>query len=118
MLGGDVQLEGRGDYLFVTHGRSAHSVEELEEVIEAIESGLTGEGTRRLLFDSRGADRTSDEVQERLWTWLESAGLERVATLVTSDMLSISLKMTGLARGVKLRAFDDEREADQWLREA
>jgi len=103
--------------VFVSHGRSAHSIEELEQVIRALESGLASEGARRLMFDSRGADRTSDEVQERLWAWLESAGLDRVATLVSSDMLSISLKMTGLARGVKLRAFDDEAQADRWLRE-
>ena len=102
-------------FVHVSHSRSARDMSEVEEVIEKIDAALDQCSQRRLVFDSRRSDRTPDEIQVRLWNWLVASRPERVATVVTSDMLAVSLKMTGLSKGVKLRAFDDEDTAARWV---
>lgn len=71
---------------------------------------------RRLLFDSRDSDQTPAAVQSAIWDWLQTCTkLDRVATLVVSEALSISARMQGVAKSVSIRAFDTEREARGWL---
>ncbi len=115
-LQGDVKVELASDHVRVWHGRSARDVDEVEAVIACIDAALADAGTRCLLMDSRDSDRTPAEVQARLWTWLEQSGLERVATLIQNELLGVRVRMQGLTKGVKLRAFTSEAEALAWLR--
>ena len=116
VLDGDVTIEHRGDYLHVYHARSARDLAELDEVIKALEAALAETGVTLILFDSRDSDTTPDDVGARLWEWLHEGPVSRVATLIKSEMLQISVQLKGLAQNVRLRAFDDEQEALEWLR--
>lgn len=115
-LQGGVEIELAAGYVRVWHGRSARNVAEVEEVIACIDGALADARARRLLMDSRDSDRTPAEVQSRLWTWLEQAELQRVATLIRNEMLGVSVQMQGLSRRVKVRAFGSEAKAIEWLR--
>lgn len=116
-LSGDLEIRRHDGYLRVWHGRAAKTVDEVEVVIAAIEEEMATTGFRDLLFDSRDSDRTPEDVQARLWAWLQNAGLRRVATLIRSEMLGVSVQMQGLTRSVRLRAFASEQKATAWLRE-
>lgn len=115
-LDGELTISPRSGYVRVWHRRSARDLAELEPVLKAMEAALLENGTTCLLFDSREANYQEGEVQARMWSWLQGCDLvKRVATLVESPMLAISVNMTGMTKGVSIKAFADEREAEVWL---
>jgi len=116
-MDGDCELRVEAQFLRVWHGRSASSLDELLEVLDAIDATLASRSLTRVMFDSRDAEYTEGEVQSRMWAWLtEHLVLDRVATLVTSPRLAVSVGLTGMSRGVKIKAFHIESEAAAWLR--
>ena len=116
LLGGECELRVLPKYLRVWHGRSASNLEELMEVLDAIDQALETHGVSRVMFDSRDADYSEGEVQSRMWAWLTGHPvLDRVATLVQSPRLAVSVGLTGMSKGVKIKAFHIESEAATWL---
>jgi hypothetical protein len=116
LLDGDLEIRPHQGFLEVWHRRAAKDVAEMDFIIDAIESALDSHGVRRLMFDSRESEYTPSEVQQRIWEWLQAGkGFERVATLVEAELLAVSVRMTGMGKGVKIKAFADRAEARQWL---
>lgn len=103
------------DFVHVWHQRAAQNEAELREVISTLERALRRSRRRKILFDSRDSDVTPPDIQSLFWEWLEGAKLQKIATLVTSKNLAVSVRMTGVSRGVNLRAFDSESAATRWL---
>ncbi|MCH2110197.1 MAG: hypothetical protein MK135_12785 [Polyangiaceae bacterium] len=116
LLEGEMQLEARDGYLLVTHRRSARSLQELDHVLQAIDRLLRLKELDALLFDSRQSDYTPPDIQTALWAWLKKRRFRKVAVLVKSSNLAVSLRMTGLSEGVNMRAFDSELGAVKWLK--
>jgi hypothetical protein len=115
LLDGQASVESREGYVHVWHGRAARDVEEWEGLRVVVEGELPERGAR-LLFDSRDSDQTPSDVQAAIWNWLQTcSSLERVATLVQSSNLAVSVRMQGIAKGVRIRAFAEEDEAVGWL---
>ena len=105
----------KGGFVRVWHGRAANNLAELDEVMKGVDAALEESGSRAVLFDSRESGYTPQDVQDALWGWLERSELRRVATLVQSENLAVSVRMTGLVRKVPIRAFADENAARAWL---
>ncbi len=104
-------------YLRVWHRRPATDLAELHTVLSAIDEDLAREQLACVLFDSRESKYQAGEVQTEMWRWLtEHKMLRKVATVVESEMLAASVTMTGLSKGVKIKAFHDEATAATWLR--
>ena len=113
---GFFRIEISGGIVSCWHGRSAQSVAEVNQVLSSIDDALDESGISLLLFDSREADRTPEEVQGRIWSWLTNASnIRKVATVMKSEMLATSVRMTGIGKGVRIKAFHDEAEARTWL---
>lgn len=116
LLDGDVTVRWTGTYVRVWHRKNASNLEELEVVLTGIEDGLRANESGYLLFDSRDVEYTPGDVQQGIWDWLAShPTLVRVATLVESEALAVSVNMNGLGRRIPIRAFHDERSAAGWL---
>jgi hypothetical protein len=115
VLAGQVKIHTEPTHVFVWHGRAAKDLDELRLVLDAIDRALAESGRRRLLFDSRDSDYTPPDVQKALWAWLDEAPLDRIATLVRSENLAVSVRMTGISMGIRIRAFHDATEAVRWL---
>ena len=70
------------------------------------------------IADAGDDDMIPEDVQAAIWSWLQAHGqLKRVAALVQSSSLAVSLRMQGIAKGVRIRAFDNETEAEAWVLE-
>lgn len=115
LLGGQLTIEPRENYLFIWHGRAARDAQELKPVLRGMAQMLMHNHVQRILFDSRDSDYTPPEVQTLLWNWLENAQLEKVGTLVESKNLAVSLRMTGLSKKIVMRAFDRMSTAEAWM---
>jgi len=115
-LGGDVLLERAALYVRVWHGRSARDLDEVTEVLAAIDEAIAAWGATRILFDSRDSDEAPKEVADRIWTWLSNhTCVTRVATLVHSRERVRSIDMGSVGRGLRIRAFHSEGKAERWL---
>ncbi len=111
-----MRVETHADHLFVWHRRAAKDVAELELVLTAIDEALEGRDLRAVVFDSRESAYQGGEVQQRMWAWIEShPRLRKIATLVESERLATSVNMTGLSKGVKIKAFHQLSDARTWL---
>ena len=115
LLNGDAKVEQRDGYVRFWHGRPAANLEEWGVLRAAIDALLPEEGGC-LVIDSRDSDYTPQDVQAAIWAWLEGSSMKRVAALVQSESLAVSLRMRSIAKGVQLKAFADEGEAEAWLR--
>jgi hypothetical protein len=115
-LGEQLRIRPDGDVLCVWHGRSAKTVDEARGVLDAIDRALHMYALDLLLFDSRDADETPQEVQAVIWEWLQRAKLKRMATLIRSDMKAVSLRMAALGKRLKIGTFADRDAALAWLR--
>lgn len=116
LLDGDVEIRPFDGFLEVWHRRAASDVAEMDVIIDAIETALSDHDVRRVMFDSRESEYTPSDVQQRIWDWLQAGeGFERVATLVESELLAVSVRMTGMGKGVKIKAFAERTEAARWL---
>ena len=113
---GTLRIEVGGGVVKVWHGRSARNRAETNTVLGAIDRALEESEIGLLLFDSRDADRTPAEVQDRIWQWLSrSTHIRKVATLLHCKELAANARATAIGHGVLLRAFHDEDEARDWL---
>ena len=117
LLDGDMLIEHAPGFLRVWHRRAARDVPELEAVLAAIDTALESNSLTRLMFDSRESEYQGGEVQTRMWDWLQSHPvLTHVATLVKSELLATSVNMTGVSKGLRIKAFHDLNSAADWLR--
>lgn len=111
-----LRIETTGGVVSVWHARSARNLSEADAILEAIDAALKTTGIPYLLFDSRDADRTPPEIQERIWGWLtEHRSLRRVATVMHSKDLAQNVRETGVGRGIRIKTFADEDAARAWL---
>jgi hypothetical protein len=116
LLDGSMRIENHEGFVKVWHNRPAQDIPELETILSSIDASLVTADTSCVLFDSRESEYRAGEVQARMWDWLQNhAQLQRVATLVTSELLATSVNMTGVSRAVKIKAFATEDEAIAWL---
>lgn len=111
-----MRIEPRPGYVFVWHRRAANDVAELDGVLARIDEVLAETGSTALMFDSRESEYRGGDVQDRMWAWIQGhPTVKRIATLVESHRLATSVNMTGLSMRVKIKAFHDALEADDWL---
>jgi hypothetical protein len=88
-----------------------------ERLLREVDDALARTGFDRVLFDYRGVDGHAEEVREAMWTWAIDRGLRAVALLVDGEMTRVRTNMTAVSRKMRLRAFMDEDEAREWLRD-
>lgn len=116
LLDGDLTITPMGGYLRIWHRRPARTRDELHQILSTIDGELATRKMTRLVFDSRESKYEAGDVQTDMWAWLTShPTLTRVATLVESELLATSVNMTGLSKGVKIKAFHDEATAVGWV---
>jgi hypothetical protein len=116
LLDGDLTISPMDGYLRIWHRRPARTREELRLILSTIDGELGAHGLTRLVFDSRESKYEAGDVQQDMWAWLTGhRELTRVATLVQSELLATSVNMTGLSKGVKIKAFHDEPTAVAWV---
>jgi hypothetical protein len=116
LLDGDLTITPMGGYLRIWHRRPARTRDELHQILSTIDRELASRKMTRLVFDSRESKYEAGDVQTDMWAWLTGhRELTRVATLVESELLATSVNMTGLSKGVKIKAFHDETAAVTWV---
>ena len=116
LLDGGLKIYLRDGFVEVWHSKAAKTVEETDAIMGAIDEVLEKTGQSLLLFDSRESERTPPEVGKRIWAWLEgNPRLRRVATLLESENLAVSVRMSGIAHAVKIKAFHTRDDAVAFL---
>lgn len=105
LLDGNVTVTWTGAYVRVWHRQNASDLEELRLILTTIDGALQANATGYLLFDSRDVDYTPGDVQQGIWDWLAAHDkLVRIATLVESEALAVSVNMNGLGKRIPIRA--------------
>lgn len=89
---------------------------EARRMQSAIELTKTKHRSSGILFDNRKTGVPPDEVRRLMWAWVMSAGFERVALLLESEMAVIRANMDALSKRTALRAFSREEDAVAWLK--
>ena len=104
---------------FIRVALRSHMAEgaEADRLLRDVDSALARTGFDRVMFDYRGVDGHGDEIREAMWTWAMDRSLRAVALVVDGEMTRVRTNMTALSRKVRLRAFMNETEATQWMRE-
>lgn len=110
-------LERREGYVFVRQERSLESVEEAQAMLEALQTEMAVHETSWAVIDQRGIDAHSEDVREAMWTWAQERGdrITRIAILADSDLVRVRVNMTAVSRGLTMRAFGREDQAEAWL---
>lgn len=89
---------------------------EAHRMQSAIELSRTRHRPCGILFDNRKTGASPEAVRKQMWEWVMSAGFERVALLLKSEMAVIRANMDALSKRTSLRAFSEEDEAVAWLK--
>lgn len=110
-------LQPRADYLYV---RWAGQVEDLDTAnawLAEISNALRANALFRILWEARPARVHGPEVRERLWEWMGQAEIVKVSSVVVnSELLRVSVNLSRVASGVRLRAFETVEDAETWLK--
>lgn len=82
----------------------------------AIDDALLRHGIRAAVFDTRETPAPPPAARKLWWEWLETAAHhDRVGVVVRSELTRISGNMTALSRKVRLRSFENLRDAQAWV---
>jgi len=113
----DYRIEDGDQFVRVAlHCRLVDSAD-ADRLLRDVDTALARTGFDRVMFDYRGVDVHGEEVRDAMWTWAAERALRAVALVVDGEMTRVRTNMTALSRKVRLRAFMDEGEATQWMRE-
>jgi hypothetical protein len=111
------ELDARGGVLIARQRRPIEDLADARRAQQQLDDALEGTGARRAVFDRRGQGDHDPEVREAMWSWLSQGGrLDAVALVLDSELARVRANMTAISRHVKLKAFIDPEEAEQWVR--
>ncbi|MFK7987929.1 MAG: hypothetical protein AB8I08_18060 [Sandaracinaceae bacterium] len=109
-------LDPRPEYLYVRWAGCVSTVATADVWLAAIDAALRKSGLFRVLWEARPAQVHPPEVRDHIWAWLERAEYLAVSSvMVNSEMLRVSVNLSRVASGVRLRAFDNRESAEGWL---
>jgi len=97
--------------------RAMVDVAEGQQALAAVARALDEHGLKRVLVDQRGTGAQREDVREQFWGWMVEPGrLDAIALVLDSELAGVEANMTAISRHLKLRAFTDRLEAEQWVR--
>jgi hypothetical protein len=108
-------VENRGDHLWIAQEGALEDLAQAERMQREIEAHAERTACQLVLFDNRNTDVVSNEIRRSMFDWVTTQ-FDRAALLLQSDLAVVRANMDSLARGAKLRAFDNALEAVDWLR--
>lgn len=110
-------LQPRADYLYVRWAGQVDGIETADAWLTAIDDALRANNLFRILWEARPARVHGPEVRERIWGWMAQAEVVKVSSVVVnSELLRVSVNLSRVASGVRLRAFETVDDAETWLK--
>ncbi len=106
----------QADLLIVEQKGAPADIEEVRHFQQSVQREMSRLRTGHVLFDNRETSAVSVEVSEALNEWVQDAELfKRVALLLNSELMVVSINMGALAKRIAVRAFDDQQSAVLWV---
>ena len=109
------RIEQHEEYVYI-HQAGRLTDAGARRLLQELEARLLASNVRKAVFDNRNTEAPDEPVRQRMWDWIENAGLlDKVALILESSLTVVRTNMTALSRRVQLRAFDSVTEAATWL---
>lgn len=110
-------LQPRPDYLYVRWAGRVADLSTAKLWLAEIDAALREAELFRVLWEARPARVHPPNVRDHIWEWLARAEYLAVSSvIVNSEMLRVSVNLSRVASGVRLRAFDSIDAAEGWLK--
>lgn len=121
LCGDTVSIDASGDILWIVQSAALPDGVSDADLIAAVGEIIAASEHRRAILDVRGDPKRPLRVlSSELWGWLisEEAALQRLALVLSDDLTRIQANMTAVAQNASVRAFTDEAEAREWVRQS
>jgi hypothetical protein len=113
--GFELRSELRDGYVFFWQKGAVRDLDELERVQSQMGEALDASGTRVAMFDNRQTRSPDAMLRAAMWTWL-SENVDRAAMIQAVAKNVRRADRTAERNRLSFRAFEDEAEAEAWLR--
>lgn len=109
-------LQPRADYLYVRWAGQVADIGTAELWLAKVDDALREHDLFRILWEARPARVHPSDVRTHIWEWLGRAEFAAVSSVVVnSELLRVSVNLSRVASGVRLRAFETVEAAETWL---